>query len=80
MSQLRIEATDMPEIDITRIAEGNDASVMFEALPGVKVPGRVAAILQAEEGLAAFVVVVEVEYFPEGIRPGMTAYVTVSAE
>ena len=80
MSLLRIEITDMTENDIARVKEGNSANVMFDALPGIKVPGTVTAIFQADRGVAAFVVVVDVEQFPEGIRPGMTAYVTIAVE
>ena len=74
---LRIEATDMAEADLVRIKEGDSAAVTFEALPGVEVPGVVAAIWPSAERAGSFVVAIEVQRFPEGIRPGMTAYIDI---
>ena len=79
-SRLSIEIIDMAEIDIARIAVGNQATVQFEALRGIEVPGTVAAILQSENGLAAFVVLIEVDSFPDSIRPGMTAHIAITVE
>ncbi|MBN1312799.1 MAG: HlyD family efflux transporter periplasmic adaptor subunit [Anaerolineae bacterium] len=76
-SHLNIEVIDLSEFDIARIAVGDEATVMFEALSAVEVPGTVTAIIQSDAILAAFTVIVEMAAIPEGIRPGMSAYVDI---
>lgn len=76
-SHLNIEVADMSEFDVARVAVGDEATVMFEALSDVEVPGRVTGIIQSDAILAVFTVTVEMADVPEGIRPGMTAYVDI---
>lgn len=79
-SSLRIETTDLSEADVTRIKIGDTVTVTFDALPGVKVPGKVVKIsTKAAEGSGVnFTVVIELSQVPEGLRWGMTAFVEIN--
>lgn len=78
LSTLRVQTTDLNENDVVNIAIGDKVVVTFEALPGVEIEGTVTEIgTRAEEGVGVnFTVTVEVDEMPEGVRWGMTAYVS----
>ena len=78
-SSLRIETTDLSETDVTRIKVGDLATVTFDALPGVSVPGKVVSIgtkVSAGSGVN-FTVTIELTQVPKGLRWGMTAFVVI---
>jgi multidrug efflux pump subunit AcrA (membrane-fusion protein) len=76
---LRVETTDLNEIDVAGIAEGASVNISFDALPGEEVPGTVTRIApKASEGSGVnFTVIIEMDEIPEGIRWGMTAFVDI---
>src|SRR5574341_1381677 len=78
LTTLRVETTDLNEADVTRIAVGDTATVTFDALPGVAIAGRVVSIApMAEPGIGVnYTLVVELDELPEGLRWGMTAYLS----
>ncbi|MBN1427322.1 MAG: HlyD family efflux transporter periplasmic adaptor subunit [Anaerolineae bacterium] len=76
-SNLSVEILDMSEYDATRIAVGNKATVLFESLSKIEVPGVVLSIVQSDGTLGTFTVTITIEDPPAGIRPGMTAYVDI---
>jgi HlyD family secretion protein len=82
LSSLRIETTDLNEIDVARVKLGDKVIVTFDALPGVEVDGKVIRIApKAEEGTGVnYTVVIEPQDLPDAIRWGMTAFVDIEVE
>jgi HlyD family secretion protein len=78
-SSLRIETNDLSETDVTRIKVGDQATVTFDALPGVSVPGKVVGIgTKVSSGSGVnFTVTIELSEAPKGLRWGMTAFVVI---
>jgi multidrug efflux pump subunit AcrA (membrane-fusion protein) len=78
LESLRVETTDLNEIDVARIQEGNSATVTFDALPD-EVPGTVTRIapMAAEGSGVNYTVVVEMDEVPAEARWGMTAFVDI---
>lgn len=79
LTTFRIETTDLSEIDVARVKNGDTASVTFDALPDVTARGRVTAVAyKASEGSGVnYPVTLELEVIPEGLRWGMTAFVDI---
>ena len=83
LSTLRVETTDLDEIDVVRIAVGQQVAVTFDALPDRVFQGRVARIsLMAESGTGGvhYTTVVALEEMDPALRWGMTAFVDIEAE
>ena len=82
LTALRVETTDLNEIDVARIEVGSHAIVTFDALPGVEVNGRVIRIapMAAEGSGVNYTVTVELDEIPPAVRWGMTAFVDIEAE
>jgi HlyD family secretion protein len=82
LSGLRVETTDLNEIDVAGIKVGDKATVTFDALPEVEAKGTVAAISpKAEEGTGVnYTVTIEVEDLPDAVRWGMTAFIDIPVE
>jgi multidrug efflux pump subunit AcrA (membrane-fusion protein) len=78
LNSLRVETTDLNEIDVARIELGNTATVTFDALPD-EVPGTVTRIapMAAEGSGVNYTVVVEMSEVPSAARWGMTAFVDI---
>ncbi len=76
---LRVETTDLSEIDVARIGVGSTASVEFDALPDEGTTGVVTRINpKADEGAGVnYTVVIELDNLPENLRWGMTAFVDI---
>ncbi len=79
LSHLRVETTDLNEIDVAQIKIGDKAIVTFDALPDVVVEGTVTKIAPKDsEGSGVnYPVVLELDEIPEGLRWGMTAFVDI---
>ncbi|MBL7064181.1 MAG: efflux RND transporter periplasmic adaptor subunit [Anaerolineae bacterium] len=80
---LRVETTDLDEIDVARVAVGQQASVTFDALPERVFTGHVARISpMAEPGAGGvnYTVVVELDETDPAILWGMTAFVDIEVE
>jgi multidrug efflux pump subunit AcrA (membrane-fusion protein) len=80
LSALRVETTDLDEIDVAKVAVGQDASVSFDALPERVFYGRVTRISPMSEpgtGGVNYTVVVELDDIDPLIRWGMTAFVYI---
>jgi HlyD family secretion protein len=82
LGRLRIETTDLSEIDVARIQVGDPVKITFDALPDVTVPGKVARIgSKAAQGAGVnYTVVVEFDKIPEALRWGMTAFVDIEVD
>ena len=82
LDHLRVETTDLGEIDVAKIAVGNTAIVTLDALPELVLKGKVVSIApKATTGSGVnYPVILElVEVHPE-LRWGMTAFVDIELE
>jgi multidrug efflux pump subunit AcrA (membrane-fusion protein) len=80
LQHLRVETTDLNEIDVAQVKVGDKAKVTFDALPGVEVDGTVNSIApKSSEGSGVnYTVVVELSSIPENLKWGMTAFVDIT--
>jgi multidrug efflux pump subunit AcrA (membrane-fusion protein) len=82
LDQLQVRTTDLNELDVARVSEGQAVVVKVDALPDVGLPGRVARIdLQAVDhhGDVTYPITVELEEALPELRWGMTAMVEIEA-
>lgn len=83
LSTLRVETTDLNEIDIARVEVGDSVTVTFDSLPDVTVTGVVTHVApRAGEGAGVnYTATIElVEEIPSSLRWGMTAFVDIEVE
>lgn len=83
LSTLRVETTDLDEVDVARVHVGQRATVTFDAIPERVFTGRVTRISpMAQPGAAGvhYTVIVELDEMDPGIRWGMTAFVDIEVE
>ena len=82
LDHLRVETTDLGEIDVAKIAVGDTAIVTLDALPELVLHGKVVSIAPkatAGSGVNYPVILELVEVHPE-LRWGMTAFVDIDLE
>jgi HlyD family secretion protein len=81
LSRLKIETTDLSEIDAARLTSGMPLRVSFDAFPGQDIDGTVGRIaLKSSPGSGVnYILEVEAGALPEGLRWGMSAFVVVQA-
>jgi multidrug efflux pump subunit AcrA (membrane-fusion protein) len=79
LENLQVETTDLSEIDVAQIVEGDIALITFDALPDLEIEGTVISIApKAEEGAGVnYPVILELSEMPSAIRWGMTAFVDI---
>jgi HlyD family secretion protein len=80
LNTLRVETTDLDEIDVARVAVEQRASITFDAIPARVFSGRVARIYpMAEPGAGGvnYTVVVLPDELDPAVRWGMTAFVDI---
>jgi multidrug efflux pump subunit AcrA (membrane-fusion protein) len=79
LQTLRVETTDLNEIDAARIEIGDFATTTFDALPDIVVDGQVIYIAsKSEQGSGVnYKVIIELNEVPEKVRWGMTAFVDI---
>jgi multidrug resistance efflux pump len=82
LTHLKVETTDLNEIDVAQIEIGDAVAVSFDALPDVVVAGSVSRIgVKPRQGSGVnYTVVVELAEVPERLRWGMTAFVDIAVE
>ncbi len=84
LSTLRVETTDLDDVDVALVRLDQAATVTFDALPGREFTGRVTRISpMAEPDLAGgnnYTVIVTLDELGPGIRWGMDAFVTLQVE
>jgi len=79
LSHLRVETTDLNEIDAARVHVGDPVKVTFDALPNVELNGAVKSISpKATKGSGVnYTVAVDLSGWPTALRWGMTAFVDI---
>jgi len=82
LEHLRVETTDLSEIDVARIEVDDTAIITFDALPETTVTGTIVRISpKAAPGSGVnYTVVIELQEIPEALRWGMTAFVEIELE
>ena len=82
LEHLQVETTDLGEIDVAQIVEGDTAVITFDALPDLVLEGTVVSIApKAAEGSGVnFPVILELSEIPPALRWGMTAFVDIELE
>ena len=77
LTRLRVDTTDLSELDVTAVSTGQECTISIEAL-GESVPGHVVSVSPLPTTLGGDVVyaaTVELDEIPEGLRAGMSAEV-----
>jgi len=80
LSTLHIETTDLDEIDVARITEGQAATLTFDALSDLTLTGRITRIASmAEPGAESvnYTVIIDPGELPPQIRWGMTVFIDI---
>jgi multidrug efflux pump subunit AcrA (membrane-fusion protein) len=82
LDHLRIETTDLGEIDVAQISVGDIAIISFDAIPDLVINGTITSIApKAAEGSGVnYTVVLEMDEIPNKLRWGMTAFVDIELE
>ncbi len=89
LSTLRVETTDLNEIDVARVEVGRDGGharevdVTFDALPDQVFTGhvkRIAPMADRDGGGVNYTAVIELETLDSQIRWGMTAFVDIEVQ
>jgi HlyD family secretion protein len=80
LSTLRVETTDLHEVDTARVAVGSSVTLTFDALPEQTTKGevvRIAPMASVSQGGTNFTAIIEMAAPPEELRWGMTAFVDI---
>jgi HlyD family secretion protein len=82
LSEMKVETTDLSEVDVVRIKTGDSAIISFDAIPDQTFLGRVEKIAnKATPGAAVnFSVFIQLEEVPLNLGWGMTAFVEFKAK
>jgi multidrug resistance efflux pump len=83
LEHLRVETTDLNEIDIPLVRVGQEVRITFDALPERAIQGRViriAPMASLGEGGTNYTVIIELEHQDPDLRWGMTAFVDILVE
>jgi HlyD family secretion protein len=81
LSAWQIETTDLTELNIVRVHEGSQATVTFDAIPGLELPGKVSSIRalgENKQGDITYVVTIKLDRQDPRLRWNMTAAVTIA--
>jgi multidrug resistance efflux pump len=82
-STLRVETTDLNEVDAAQVTIGSPVTLTFDALPERAVEGTIAYLApMASEGQGGtnFKAIINMEDPPEALKWGMTAFVDVELD
>ena len=83
LATLRVETTDLDEIDVARVSVGQQVGVTFDALPERVFAGtvtRVSPMATSGSGGVNYTVVIELDDVAPALRWGMTAFVDIEVE
>jgi multidrug resistance efflux pump len=83
LNTLRVETTDLDEIDVAKVTIGQQVDVSFDALPEQVFAGtitRISPMAAPGSGGVNYTVVIELDAVDPAVRWGMTAFVDVVVE
>jgi HlyD family secretion protein len=83
LSTLRVETTDLDEIDVAKVTEGQQVDVSFDALAEVVFVGeitRISPMAAPGSGGVNYTVVIALDEIDPAVRWGMTAFVDVEVD
>lgn len=83
LTTLRVETTDLDEIDVARVRPGQLAELTFDALPEKTLTGkvvRVAPMSTPGQAAVSYAVIIEFKETDPALRWGMTAFVDISVD
>ena len=82
LGRLRVETTDLNEIDAARVKAGSKVRVTFDALPDVVIEGTIRSLApKASQGSGVnYTAIIELAEIPADLRWGMTAFVDIEVE
>lgn len=80
LQHLRVETTDLNEIDAARVSVGAAVKITFDALPDIVIEGSVQslAVKPAQGSGVNYTAIIEMPEWPENLRWGMTAFVDIT--
>jgi len=79
VSKWQVETTDLTELNVVGIRQGMAATVTFDAVPDLELPGKVSQVKSLgvnKQGDITYTIVVELDKGDERLRWNMTAFVT----
>ena len=83
LTNMRVETTDLDEIDVARVEVGQAVQVTFDAIPERIFLGhltRISPMASPGSGGVSYAAVIELEGIDQAIRWGMTAFVDIEVE
>lgn len=82
LTEMQVETTDLSEIDVAQVREGDPVEITFDALPDVVAQGKVIRIApkSAETSGVNYTVTIQFLDMPGGLRWGMTAFVDIQVQ
>ena len=82
LSELRVFSTDLSEVDVARLNEGQRAEIVFDALSEQTFGGMIERIADQASGTSSvyYEVTIQLDEVPEELRWGMTAFITFPVE
>ena len=83
LTSLRVETTDLDEIDIANVELGQRATLTFDAFPDQLFAGRVtriAPMAESSTGGVHYAVIIELDALDDRLLWGMTAFVDIETE
>ncbi len=81
ISNWQVETTDLTEINVVNVKEGDPVTVTFDAIPGMEVTGKVATVKgfgDNKQGDIVYTLVVKLDKQDERLRWNMTAKVSIA--
>jgi multidrug resistance efflux pump len=82
LSHLQVVTTDLSEVDVADLAVGQQAEIIFDAISDQTFTGRIEEIANKSTGVSSvyYDVTLSLDEIPEGLRWGMTAFITFPLE
>jgi multidrug resistance efflux pump len=82
LSEIRVRTTDLSEVDVPKLREGQTATIFFDALSDQSFTGTIERIADKSSGVTSvyYEVTLTLDQVPAGLRWGMTAFVTFPVE
>jgi HlyD family secretion protein len=83
LAGMRVETTDLSEVDVARVAVGQPVNVTFDAIKGKTLAGKVARIAPMSsqgQGGVNYTVIVELDQLDPALRWGMTAFTDIQVK